>query len=94
MKEVSHKEVGSPGFLELGKTVEHIEGILPFLFNQIVDVYSKRFKSMRQLHLHNAQPLHIMEDRWMACKAHIDQVSPFADCLPGEGLGKKPEFIQ
>ena len=46
MEEISHEQIGCPGFLQLGETVKYIERIPPLFLDQLVDPDREGFKQM------------------------------------------------
>ena len=45
-EKVSHHEVGGPGRLKLRQTIEHIEGIVSFFLDDVMDIDRKGFESV------------------------------------------------
>ena len=68
-KEVAHHKIRSPGGLKFRETVKYIEGVLSFLFDDVVDINAKVFKPVRQCHIYLLYLRTVLNKRLMACKS-------------------------
>ena len=94
MKEVSHHEISCPCLLQLGETVEDVEGVAPFLFDQIVNVDGEGFKEMGERDMHLTHTGHGGQDGIVSGKTDVKHVPPVADGLFGKGSGKDAKLVQ
>ena len=92
MKEIPHEEVGCPGFLQFGKAVEDIERIPSLFLNQFMNADRKCFKQMGEFDVHNLQPLHRFQNRFMIRKTNINDIPSVAQRLFRKRTRKFPKL--
>ena len=91
-EEIAHHEVRRPGGLELGKTVEHIKRVQSLLLNDVMDIHRKGFKAVRQRDPDCFDFRTFFYQRFMACKAEIDDIPAVLLRLPDIWVHKQPEL--
>ena len=94
MEKIPHEQVCRPGRLQLRQTVEDIEGIIAFLFDDVVDLHGEGLKAVGQGNLNDPQALHGRQDRLMLRKTDIEQVSLIPHGLLRKGDCHCAELIQ
>ena len=92
-EEVAHHEVRRPGGLKFGQAVKYVKSILPFFFDDIMYIDSKRLEPVRKSDRHRLYFRPFLYQRIMAGKAEIDDVSSVFDGLLDIWLHKQPELL-
>ena len=91
-EKVPHHKICRPGSLKFREAVKNIERVFSFLFNSVMDVYGKGFESVGQRYIYRLYLRAVLNQRIMACKPEIDDISMILHSLPDIRLHKQPEL--
>ena len=94
LEEVPHHQVRRPGCLQLREAVEHIEGVVALLPDDLMDRHRKGLEPVGELHVHDLDPRPLLKKRRVRGEADVDQIPSVPDRLLRIRLDKKAEILQ